>query len=77
MDESEQKCWVTEVKNVLTRNGLYCVWLQQGIGDEKRFLSELKQRLLGNFIQEWDAAIRDKDGYFPYRHVKYIFESEQ
>ena len=44
---------------------------------KKRFSSELKQRLLGNFIQEWDAAIRDKDGYFPYRHVKSIFESEK
>ena len=37
MDESGQKWWITEVKNVLSRNGFYCVWLKQGVGDEKRF----------------------------------------
>ena len=45
MDESEKKCWVTQVKNVLSKNGFYCVWFQQGVGDEKKFLCELKQRL--------------------------------
>ena len=51
-DESEKKCWVTQVKNVLSKNGFYCVWLQQGVGDEKKFLCELKQRLTDNLIQE-------------------------
>ena len=36
MDESKKKCLVTQVKNVLSKNGLYCVWLQ-GDGDEKKF----------------------------------------
>ena len=52
MDESEKKCWVTQVKDVLRKNGFYCVWLQQGVGDENKFLCELKQRLTDNFIQE-------------------------
>ena len=77
MDESEKKCWVTQVKDVLSKNGFYCVWLQQGVGDEKKFLCELKQRLTDNFIQEWNATIRDKDRYFPYRNVRSIFEPEQ
>ena len=51
--------------------------LQQGVGDEKIFLCELKQRLTDNFIQEWNATIRDKDRYFPYRNVRSIFEPEQ
>ena len=42
MDESEKKCWVTQVMDVLSKNGFYCVWLQQGVGDEKKFLCELK-----------------------------------
>ena len=37
MDESEKKCWVTQVKDVLSKNGFYCVCLQQGVGDEKIF----------------------------------------
>ena len=77
MDESEKKCWVTEVKNVLSKNGFYCVWLQQEVGDEKKFACELKQRLIDNFIQEWNAATRDKDRYFPNRNVKSIFEPQQ
>ena len=77
MDESEQKCWVIEVKDVLSGNWFYCVWLQQAVGELKRFLSELKQRFLNNFLQNWAATIRDKDRYFPYRHVKSIFEPQQ
>ena len=77
MDESEKKCWVTQVKDVLSKNSFYCVWLQQGVGDENTFLCELKQRLTDNFIQEWNATIRDKDRYFPYRNVKSIFEPAQ
>ena len=45
--------------------------------ETKKFLRELKQRLTDNFIQEWNATIRDKDRYFPYRNVKSIFEPEQ
>ena len=66
MDESEQKCWVIEVKDVLSGNWFYCVWLQQAVGELKRFLSELKQRLSDDFIQEWKVTIRDKDSYFPW-----------
>ena len=51
MDESEKKCWVNQVKNVLSKNAFYCVWLQQRVGDENNFLCELKQRLRDNFIQ--------------------------
>ena len=72
MGGSEHRCWVTEVKHVLSRDGFYCVCLR-GIGDEKRFLSELKQSPSHNFVQQWNATIRDKDGYFPYRSVKSIF----
>ena len=37
----------------------------------------MKQRLLYNFVEEWNATIRDKDKYFQYRSVKSIFEAEQ
>ena len=43
MDKSEKKCWVTQVKNVLSKNVFYCVWLQQVVGDENKCLCELKQ----------------------------------
>jgi len=37
MDEREKKCRITQVKNVLSKNGFSCVWLQQGVGDERFF----------------------------------------
>ena len=77
MDETNKNCRVTEVKNVLSRNSLYCVWLQQGIGDENNVLTEFKQRLTDIIVQKWNATIRNKDRYFPYRSVKSIFEPEK
>ena len=37
----------------------------------------MKQRLTDNFIQEWNATIRNKDRYVPYCNVTSIFEPEQ
>ena len=54
----------------------YCVWLQQGVGNEKKILSELKQSL-SNIIHEWNVTIKDKDRYFPYHSIKSIFEPAQ
>ena len=34
IDEREKKCWVTQVKNVLSKNGFYCFWFEQGVGDD-------------------------------------------
>ena len=63
MDENNKNCRITQVKNVLSRNGFYCVWLQQSFTDI--------------IVQEWNAINQDKDRYFPYRSVKSIFEPEQ
>ena len=64
-------------EDCIKQKRLLLCWLQQGVGDGKKFVCELKQRLADNFIQEWDATIRDKERYFPYRNVKSIFEQEQ
>ena len=43
MVENGKKCWGTEVTNALSINGFFnCVWLLQGVGNEKTVLSELK-----------------------------------
>ena len=75
MDESEKKCCVTEVKNVLSKNGFYCVWLQ-GVGDENIFYvnwnRDLQTILFKNGMQLFEIKT-----YFSYRNVKSIFEPEQ
>ena len=36
------------------------VWVNQGVGDEKAFLKEFKERVLSLYRQEWDNSIRTK-----------------
>lgn len=67
LDQNGQRCWVTEIKELLSRAGFYLVWLNQGVQDYGRFLLILKQRLKDVFIQEWDEVLRDKERYNLYR----------
>ena len=43
--------WATLIKTTLGNLGFYHFWLEQGVGDESKFLSVLIQRLKDNFIQ--------------------------
>ena len=51
--------WASLVKDSLSGLGFYEVWLTQGVGDVKLFLSLLKQRLKDTFIQNWYQRIQD------------------
>lgn len=66
IDEKGKTCWVTYVKNTLFRLGYGIVWLEQGIGNEKVFLVELKQRLIDTFSQEWHSSVVTKDVFSHY-----------
>ena len=62
--------WVYKVKYLLSSLGFYEVWLTQGVGNKKMFLSGLKLRLDDNFIQNWDSRLTDSSraiftAYFP------------
>ena len=43
------------------------VWLQQGVGDFNGFMSELKQRLTDNFVQNWSARLENSPRALFYR----------
>ena len=45
-------------------------WLHQGIGDSKRFITELKGKLVSNFMQNWHVSINSSDRYNVYKNVK-------
>ena len=49
--------WASLVKHLLMSLGFYEVWLAQGVGDYKAFISVLKLRLSDNFIQNWHARL--------------------
>ena len=41
------------------------VWVNQGVGDEKAFLKDFKERVLLLYRQEWDNSIRTKKRFIP------------
>ena len=43
--------WVSLVRHLLLSLGFYEVWMQQGVGNIKSFISLLKQRLTDTFIK--------------------------
>ena len=49
--------WASSVKHSLESIGFSNVWIFQGVGDIKHFMSVFKQRMSDNFLQEWDARI--------------------
>ena len=46
------------------------VWVNQGVGDEKAFLKEFKERVLSLYRQEWDNSIRTKERFTVYSTFK-------
>ena len=57
LDENLNPCWVTRTKNFLCDFGFMDVGQQQGVGDERIFLSVLKQRLIEKYNHEWLNAV--------------------
>ena len=45
------------VNDLLSRMGFYDVWLTQGVGNLRLFLSLFKQRLTDNFVQTWHERL--------------------
>jgi hypothetical protein len=77
MDEKGKVCWATHVRNTLFRLGFGYVWLQQSIGNEKMFLSELKQRMIDMYKQEWHSSVTTKHIFQNYRIFKEDFGTER
>ena len=55
LDESGRHNWASDVRILLCSLGYGHVWYHQSIGDVKRFLIDVKQRLIDNSYQEWHA----------------------
>lgn len=77
LDERGKICWATYVKNTLFCMGFGYVWLQQGVGCERTFISLFKQRMSDVYVQEWNGSITCKDIFENYRLFKTVFECEK
>ena len=51
--------WVSLVRHLLLSLGFSEVWMHQGVGNIKSFISLLKQRLTDIFIQNWRARLEE------------------
>ena len=72
-DQSGKICWATHIRELLSRTGFYYIWHNQCPGNVNGFLKEFRQRLIDQFISEWDSSIRNKERYALYSTVKDSF----
>ena len=70
MDRVGKRCWVTEIKELLSKAGFHEIWLNQGVAHVNVFLRIFKKRLIDMYLQEWTGAIRDKERYCLYSQIK-------
>ena len=68
--------WAERVKLCLFQLGFGYAWLNSGVGDEKHFLSLVKQRLTDCQIQEWNAKNNSSERYVWYSSFKQQFGLE-
>ena len=70
LHERNKRTWASSVCYVLYKYDFGDVWVNQGVGDEKAFLKELKKRVLSVYRQEWDNSIRTKERFTVYSTFK-------
>ena len=68
--------WFNKVKNLLTRYGFYYVWCNESQINETHFISIFKQRLIDEYLQQWQGNINDNGVLTLYRELKTSFEFE-
>ena len=71
--EQGKECWAGRVRDLLMRHGFGEVWVNQGVGQEKKFLREFVSRLRDGFVQEWDGKVERSDRFAVYRLLRQGF----
>ena len=61
--------WASLVRNLLMSLGFYDVWLEQGVGNYKGFMTVLRQRLTDNFVQNWHSRLEDSSRAVFYKSI--------
>lgn len=70
LDQRGSSNWVTSVKTLLNNYGFGHIWLNQNVDNKAAFLSEFKQRLIDEYLQEWSASVRDSSKLSTYMSFK-------
>ena len=70
LHEQNKKTWASSVCYMLYKYDFGEVWVNQGVGNEKAFLKEFKERVLSLYRQDWENNLRTKEGYSVYSTFK-------
>lgn len=70
LHKRNRRTWASSICCVLYRFDFDGVRENQGIGDDKMFLKELKERLLALYKQKWATSLRTNDRFFFYSTFK-------
>eukprot|EP00745_Piridium_sociabile_P022013 TRINITY_DN34072_c0_g1_i3.p1 TRINITY_DN34072_c0_g1~~TRINITY_DN34072_c0_g1_i3.p1 ORF type:complete len:362 (+),score=-8.76 TRINITY_DN34072_c0_g1_i3:191-1276(+) len=70
LDNRGKVTWVTKIRQYLCANGFSFVWLEQGVGCVRSFLSCLKQRAIDCRWQEWDGHIDKSERFSLFKLIK-------
>ena len=76
LSENGSTNWVSDIKHLLCSNGFGIVWLCNGVGNEKQFLSALKLRLVDCFKQSWDEKMRNSEHFKTFYSYKSLISPE-
>ena len=68
--------WVSRVRDILTINGFFYVWENQGVGCVKWFIKVFKQRLIDCRWQNWNSHINSSNRFLEYSKFKSCHQIE-
>jgi len=74
---AQDKSWPGLVKHTLCKLGFAYVWLNGGVGNQSRFLKQLKQRLKDCYRQSWDEKNHSNERFLWYSSFKDVFGQEK
>jgi len=74
---AQDKSWPGLVKHTLCKLGFAYVWLNGGVGNQSRFLKQLKQRLKDCYRQSWDEKNHSSERFLWYSSFKDVFGQEK
>jgi len=61
--------WCSLLKDLLGNLGFYEAWLFQDVGNDKVFISNVKQRINDNFIQNWNERLGNSSRANLYKNI--------
>ena len=75
--ESGKKDLVSMIKDILFRYGFGVTFVNKGVENFNKFMSQFRQRVKDNFLQEWQNDIQSLSKLDHYQKYKRVFEIEK